>query len=62
MSKSKYILVNAGVCTECGKLLISLSRHHFDSCACGQFVDGGFDYHRRTTKLKDIPLYWKVGK
>jgi hypothetical protein len=61
MSRAKYLKVNAGICKKCGKFLVSLHRHDFDQCPCGQFVDGGFDYNRRTMNLRDVPLYWKVG-
>lgn len=56
---TKYIKANAAKCRKCGYVLVSLHRHHFVQCGCGEFVDGGFDYIRRTMNLDDLPLYWK---
>lgn len=64
--RTKYISVNNGQCLTCGSLLISLHRHDFVACKCkgtkNQFVDGGFNYNRRTLNLKSLPLYWKVSE
>ncbi len=64
---SKYVKLNCGYCEACGTVLVSLHRHHMVECKCKelnkrQFVDGGFDYQRKTTGLKDLPLYWKKGE
>lgn len=48
-----YILQNSGYCPTCKVELISRHRHDFVSCECGQFVDGGHDYMRRTMNLRD---------
>lgn len=60
--RNKYVKVNAGKCLKCGEILISWFQHDFQQCKCGQFVDGGFVYCRRTLGLKDVPLYLKVEK
>ena len=60
--KNKYIPVNNFRCRKCGGVILSLYRHHFVQCACGNFIDGGFDYCRRGGKFEDmetLPLYWK---
>lgn len=57
-----YILRNSGVCRECGTELVSEFRHDFVSCPCGEFVDGGHDYARRTTGLMDTSDYYTKGK
>jgi len=56
-----YILQNSGYCPTCKVELISRYRHDFVSCPCGQFVDGGHDYFRRTMGLTDTScIYTKV--
>ena len=40
-------------CPNCGEVVISLYRHDFRQCGCGEtFIDGGFDYMR--CGVKDI--------
>jgi ssDNA-binding Zn-finger/Zn-ribbon topoisomerase 1 len=58
--KSRYRRVNAARCKKCGQVLVSLRRHDFVQCGCGEYVDGGFDYSRRTTNLENLPLYWRA--
>lgn len=48
-----YILENSGYCRKCQVKLVSTHRHDFVQCPCGQFVDGGHDYLRRTLDLLD---------
>lgn len=60
--KTKYVPVNNFRCRACGWTVVSLHRHDFVGCKCGNFVDGGFDYNRRGGKFEDmevLPLYWK---
>lgn len=39
---------NAIECLNCHDVIVSLSRHDFKHCVCGDvFVDGGSDYRRR---------------
>jgi len=56
MLKRKFLAfkeVNSGVCEECGKVLVSVFVHDFQSCEHA-FVDGGTDlfYGRYSGKLK----------
>lgn len=42
------IIENKIQCKHCGKIISSLSRHHYVKCDCGRVaVDGGKDYLRR---------------
>lgn len=34
------------LCLSCGVILVSLHRHDFKACACGNYIDGGDDYVR----------------
>ncbi len=59
---AKYIPVQNFRCRNCGVTRLSLNRHDFAQCKCGNFVDGGFDYGRRGGKFEHmevLPLYWK---
>lgn len=56
----KYVPINAYLCVTCGMKLISLHVHDFVMCPCGEFIDGGFDYCRKTMNLKPLELYMKV--
>ena len=40
------IIQNAIECNNCGTILNSTHRHHFDVCLCGNGRDGGLDYIR----------------
>ena len=43
------ILVNKAQCLLCKQILISASRHDFNTCKCGNLsVDGGQDYLKRS--------------
>lgn len=43
------IVINAAKCNECGEVKISLHRHDFRTCKCGNIsVDGGTDYIKRS--------------
>lgn len=57
----KYILENSAKCLECGDHIISMSRHDFETCSCGNIsVDGGHDYQRRVFgegRWEDTSLY-----
>lgn len=45
------IKVNKALCKLCDDLIVSLHRHHFVHCKCGEiFVDGGTAYLRRGAK------------
>lgn len=45
------ILENAAKCLECKERIVSLHRHDFVTCSCGNVsVDGGHDYMRRAFK------------
>ncbi len=51
---------NAARCTKCGVILESKHRHDFVMCACGNAVDGGLDYLKRSGKpheLDDLSEY-----
>lgn len=38
-------------CPNCGEIVVSLHRHDFCQCGCGDtFIDGGFDYIRAGAK------------
>lgn len=43
-------------CKKCGTVLESKHVHDFQSCKCGNFVDGGLDYQRYGGKLEDIEV------
>lgn len=44
----KYLLENSAQCMECHTRIVSMDRHDFVSCRCGNVsVDGGHDYARR---------------
>lgn len=58
--RSKYRKLNIAQCLKCQWILMSLSRHDFKMCECGEFTDGGFDYCRRTTGLRDLNWYEKT--
>lgn len=46
------VLVNVGICPECGDAITSLYRHDYQECKCGaSMLDGGTDYCRSTVKL-----------
>lgn len=57
---SKYIRVQAYECKTCRQVLLSLFRHDFRECKCGEFADGGFDYARATMGLRPLQFYVKV--
>lgn len=41
------IVANRGTCSKCGDHVLSLGRHDFVKCSCGEsFIDGGFEYVR----------------
>jgi hypothetical protein len=53
----KYtIVLNQAHCKVCGRVLLSLHRHDFRSCACGSFTDGGTEYIRRGGDLEDYTV------
>ena len=59
----KYIPVQNFRCRKCGVTRVSLHRHDWVDCRCGNFIDGGFDYGRRGGNFKDMEsllLYLKV--
>ncbi len=50
----KNIKRNAIRCKHCGQVIESISTHDFKWCACKKvFVDGGFEYMRRSGEPKD---------
>jgi hypothetical protein len=63
--KSSYRRVNAAVCKDCFKVLVSLYTHHYVTCDCQMLpiaIDGGFDYQKRAgtpEKFKEINLFIK---
>lgn len=48
------ILKNAAKCKTCGVVLESKHVHDYVACACGNAVDGGREYIRRTGKPEDL--------
>jgi len=48
-------------CKKCKAVLTSLSRHDFQSCPCGNFVDGGTVYNRYGGKLEEIEVKQEDG-
>lgn len=69
IEKDSGRVVQYGVqCETCDAVLFSNSRHDFVTCACGEYVDGGFDYMRATTSVKIVrrthnglpPTYYKL--
>ena len=50
--EGEAILLNSAYCPDCRTILISLSRHDFQSCKCGKFTDGGPYYIRRSAGLE----------
>lgn len=49
-------MANGIYCPKCDTVLVSIARHDFTTCKCGNFMDGGqHDYHRYGGKdLKDL--------
>lgn len=45
-TKTKRTRVTTITCPQCKSEMYSRSRHDFHGCACGTFIDGGFDYIR----------------
>lgn len=46
--------INAFKCKKCGMIVESKSRHDFQACKCGNFIDGGHDYIRMGGNLEDM--------
>lgn len=59
--KHTPIIRNSVECLKCGDEVVSLHRHHFKSCSCGNVcVDGGTEYTKRvfkTNEWKDTSIY-----
>lgn len=53
--------VNKIKCLKCNTILESKSVHDFQSCKCGNFVDGGLDYCRIGGDFENI-LTWNWEK
>lgn len=45
---------NAFKCKKCGMIVEPKSRHDFQTCKCGNFIDGGSDYIRMGGNLEDM--------
>lgn len=41
------IILNAAECKTCHLVLVSIHRHDYRACPCGNAVDGGHDYLKR---------------
>lgn len=55
--------INKIKCMTCNTELESKFRHDFQSCKCGNSVDGGLDYRRVGGNLDDIEIWdWKNNK
>lgn len=45
------IKTNKARCKLCDTVVVSINRHHFTTCKCGEIsVDGGTDYLKRSAK------------
>jgi len=63
-SKAKLVF-NMCRCKKCKQVLLSLHRHDFRDCECGNFTDGGKEYIRRggvLEDLEDMSIYIKNNK
>lgn len=57
----KYIRLNARLCPDCEYPMVSLSRHDYKTCRCGQhYTDGGNDYVRSTVGSIELEWYKRV--
>lgn len=48
------VVRNAFQCRQCGETVESTHRHHYATCECGNFTDGGHDYVRRGGYFDDM--------
>ncbi len=46
--------LNKAKCLKCLTILVSKHRHDFQVCPCGNAVDGGLDYLKRSGKPEDL--------
>lgn len=53
--------ITYAICNKCKKHLFSFHRHDFNTCGCGNGIDGGVDYYKLTgdvltvtSNIKDI--------
>jgi hypothetical protein len=63
--RAVYKRLNAAQCLQCGRIIVSYTRHDYVSCDCKNVaVDGGFDYYKRNfvdRKLyREIDIYEKI--
>lgn len=49
----KRLTRNAARCRDCGTVLESTHRHDYRKCPCGNAVDGGLAYVRRSFMRED---------
>jgi len=54
------ILLNSAQCRKCGTVLVSKYRHDFVSCPCGNAIDGGLSYLKRSGKPDELEELSKV--